>query len=454
MRLRIILAFLLVITIALTAVFVFAQQAATEQVSAFLRRGGWMGTSELVSQLEDYYRTHSSWDGVSALFQNPGHGRQGSGPGRNPSAGSGLFTNLSLVDPNGHVLFSADMAADTVVPPERLKAGIEIEVDGMPRAYLLPVSGNASPGPEFESALLTIIQQAIIKAAWISGAIALVLAFVLAAILIHPIKTLTNAASRLAVGKLDTRVAVQSPTELATLGNAFNQMAQSLEAAQENRKIMTADIAHELRTPLAVQRANLEALQDGVLPLNADNINQVLAQNLLLTRLVEDLRILALVDAGQLRLEKRATDLTTLVEDTVQRFRAQALENEITLLVENKTPLPMVEVDPERIQQVFYNLLQNGMRYTPPGGTVRIWGERTNQMVVVQVADSGPGIEAEALAHIFDRFYRGDKARDRERGGTGLGLTIARQLMRAHGGDLTVTSQTGSGAVFKLVIPV
>ncbi len=372
MRLRIILAFLIVITIALSAVFIFAQQATTEQVRAFLGRGGWMGTSELVPQLEEYYQSQGSWDGVESLFQNTGRGRQGSGAGKNQPAGSGPFFNNSLVDSDGKIIYSTVLAADTVVPEERLKSGVPIEVDGVIRAYLLPVSGSVSPGPEFEEALLTIIQQAIIKAAWISGVIALVLALVLATILIRPVKSLTKAANRLATGKLDTRVNVKSPTELAALGKTFNQMAQSLEDAEKNRKVMTADIAHELRTPLAVQRANLEALQDGVFPLNTESINQVLSQNILLTRLVEDLRILALVDAGELRLEKRPTDLAGLVEETAERFRAQALENKITLTVEAESPLPMVEVDPERIQQVIYNLLQNGLRYTPSGGTVRI----------------------------------------------------------------------------------
>ncbi|MAT43962.1 MAG: two-component sensor histidine kinase [Anaerolineaceae bacterium] len=454
MRLRIILAFLIVITIALSAVFIFAQQATTEQVRAFLGRGGWMGTSELVPQLEEYYQSLGSWNGVESLFQNTGRGRQGSGAGKNQPAGSGPAANISLIDPDGHIIYSTVFAADTIVPEERLSTGIPIEVNGAVQAYLLPVSGSASPGPEFEEALLTIIQQATIKAAWISGLIALVLALVLATILIRPVKSLTKAANRLAMGKLDTRVNVKSPTELATLGKTFNQMAQSLEDAEKNRKVMTADIAHELRTPLAVQRANLEALQDGVFPLNTESINQVLSQNILLTRLVEDLRILALVDAGELRLEKRPTDLASLVKETAERFRAQALENKITLTVEAESPLPMVEVDPERIQQVLYNLLQNGLRYTPSGGTVRICYGVLEGQVVVQVMDSGPGIDADALPFIFDRFYRADKARDRERGGTGLGLTIARQLMLAHGGDLTVSNQNGGGAVFKLVLPV
>ncbi len=454
MRLRIVLAFLLVISIALAAVFGFAQQAATQQVRAFLGRGGWMGTHELVPQLADYYQTQGNWDGVEVLFQSPGHGRPGSGAGRNQPMGSGPFANISLVDPAGRVIFSMVLAADTLLPAERLNASIPIEVDGAVRAYLLPAAGSAAPGPEFEAALLHIIQQAIIKAAWISAGIALFLALLLATILIRPIQTLTQAASRLSLGKLDTRVKIKSTTELATLGKAFNHMAQSLEDAEQNRKMMTADIAHELRTPLAVQRANLEALQDGVFPLTRENINQVLAQNLLLTRLVEDLRILALVDAGQLRLEKRMTDLAALVEDTAARFRAQALESGITLRVENKDKLPVVAVDPERMQQVLYNLLQNGLRYTPRGGMVRVSSAIHHQTLVITVADSGPGVEVEALAHVFDRFYRADKARDRERGGSGLGLTIARQLMLAHGGDLTVANQTGGGAVFQAVLPV
>lgn len=458
MRYRLILSYLVVITIALLAVVFFAQQGVNQQVTEFLGRGGYMGANQLVTNLETYYAENASWEGVESILENSGPGGQGAmGQGKGNSqtnSGRGFSITTTLVDADGMVVYSGIHEKGEQIDLTTLEAEIAISVDNEVQGYLYFGGGmNAIPNPEFDTALLEIIQAASINAAWVSAVIALVLGLVLAALLTRPLQKLTAAASRLAEGRLDTRVSVESPVEMATLGNAFNQMAQSLEDAQASRKAMTADIAHELRTPLAVQRANLEALQDGVFPMNEENIAQLLSQNILLTRLVEDMRVLALVDAGELRLEKRPVQLNVLVEETADRFTARALEKGISLIVENETDVPNVIVDPERIQQVLYNLLQNGLRYTPAGGSVWIKAGTSKDKAIVKIIDSGPGIDDDALPHIFDRFYRADKARDREQGGTGLGLTIARQLMLAHDGDLTAANHSKYGAEFTMIFP-
>jgi signal transduction histidine kinase len=218
---------------------------------------------------------------------------------------------------------------------------------------------------------------------------------------------------------------------------------------------MTADIAHELRTPLAVQRANLEALQDGVYPLTAENLAPVIEQNHMLTRLVEDLRTIALADAGQIELERAPTDLTVLVQRMVERFQPQASSQQVSLsFIPPAISIPQISADPIRLEQVLTNLLSNALRYTPDGGHINLALSTTDGSVRLSIHDSGPGIPEESMPYIFERFYRADKSRARAEGGTGLGLAIARQLARAHGGDLTATNHASGGALFTLILPV
>jgi signal transduction histidine kinase len=266
---------------------------------------------------------------------------------------------------------------------------------------------------------------------------------------------MTRAAHRLAQGDLSQRVLVRGKDELAELGRTFNYMADSLQRAEETRRAMTADIAHELRTPLAVQRASLEALQDGVFPLTAENLETLLEQNRLLTRLVDDLRTLALADAGQLTLERAPVDLSALVQRVVDHFQAQAAGQQVTLeFTHAPAGLQPLSLDPIRIEQILTNLLSNALRYTPQGGAIRLAIRQEGSRVLLHVQDSGPGIPEEALPYIFERFYRADKSRARAEGGSGLGLAIARQLARAHGGELTAENAAEGGAVFTLRLPI
>jgi two-component system sensor histidine kinase BaeS len=276
----------------------------------------------------------------------------------------------------------------------------------------------------------------------------------LAYTLLRPVRALTFAAQQLATGDLSHRVDAHGDDELAMMGKTFNQMADSLQQAEEARRAMTADIAHELRNPLAVQRANLEALQDGVYPLTTENLAPVMEQNLLLTRLVDDLRTLALADADQIELECTTTDFILLVQRVVERYQAQAISQNVRLrIVSPASTLPSLSLDPIRIEQVLTNLLSNAMRYTPPGGQIELALTSSAGKVQLTVHDSGPGIPEQSLPYIFERFYRVDKSRARSGGGSGLGLAIARQLSRLHGGDLTAANHPSGGALFTLTLP-
>src|SRR5665648_142397 len=256
MRARILLAFALVISVTLIAVAFFAQQAATQEVRTFIGRGGAMGAENLVSALENYYVTNGSWNGAGTLFSSRGRG-QGMGPGNPNSSGSvNAFSNLRLAALDGTIIYSSNEAEiNSKASSDQLNNGIELIAGNDVQGYLLPESGSSFQNQQLEDAIIAQVRQASIKAAWIAGAIALVVALFLATIILRPVQQLTRAASELEKGNLAYRVDVKQPQELAALGNAFNKMAHSLEQAGENRKAMTADIAHELRTPLAVPRA-------------------------------------------------------------------------------------------------------------------------------------------------------------------------------------------------------
>jgi len=231
-------------------------------------------------------------------------------------------------------------------------------------------------------------------------------------------------------------------------------MAASLQSAETARQALTADIAHELRNPLAVQRAQLEALEDGVFPLDLNALKPIREQNALLIRLVDDLRVLALSDAGKLSLNKRPTDLRALCQDTLQGFEAALSAKDLQVVTRCEGHLPLLNVDPDRIQQILQNLLMNAQRYTTRGTAIELTLRQEGAFARLDVRDHGPGIDPEDLPHIFDRFYRSDPSRERESGGTGLGLAIARNLAEAHGGTLNAYNHPQGGAVFSLRLPL
>jgi len=306
-----------------------------------------------------------------------------------------------------------------------------------------------------ERAYLTAVNNALWLAGGLAALVAIGLGLLLARQISSPVRALTSAARGVASGDLDQRVVVHSRDELGELAEAFNAMAEAVGRQETLRRRMAADIAHELRTPLAVIQANLEAILDGIRPLSTDVVADVHQETKLLARLVADLSDLSLAEAGQLPLQKRQTDLAALARSTGARFASRAGERGVQLAVEATKGLPNVDVDPDRIAQVLGNLLENALRHTPRGGAVELRlgpGERTDTLQVV-VRDTGSGILAEHLPNVFEHFYRADRARSRATGGSGIGLAVVKQLVEAHGGQVWVESPPGQGAVFGLVLP-
>ncbi len=290
----------------------------------------------------------------------------------------------------------------------------------------------------------------------ISAMLGIMLATVFARRLAQPLEAVSKAARKMRGGDLSARAPVPpcnitgEPEDLAT---NFNAMAESLERQERERKNMVADIAHELRTPIGVMQAKLEAIEDGVFPLSIDEIKKLSKQTKLLARLVQDLRTLSLADAGQLQLETRVFNLAAKIREITSGFEPSAQQKRVKLEVRAPEKLEL-HGDPDRIAQVLSNLLDNALRYTPEHGTVCIALESTQNTARVIVRDSGQGLPSESLEHVFDRFYRVDESRNRSSGGSGLGLAIARTILELHGGKISVQNRLEGGAEFVCALPV
>ena len=269
-----------------------------------------------------------------------------------------------------------------------------------------------------------------------------------------PFADIMSATDAIARGDLSVRLREDAHGELGALARRFNNMTAELERSEQQRRNLTADIAHELRTPLHIIQGKLEGILDGVYEPNAENITDTLDETRLLARLVDDLQTLSLAEAGQLALHPSRFRVADLLNDLASGFSAQAAEGNIDLQTQALEPGLELQADYDRLNQVFANLLSNALRHTPEGGQVHVGAEALEGGVMFTVSDSGSGIPPEDLPYIFDRFWRGDRARARSgKAGSGLGLAIARQLVLAHGGSIEVTSQPGEGTSFRILLP-
>jgi len=263
-----------------------------------------------------------------------------------------------------------------------------------------------------------------------------------------PIGGVMDAAGKVAEGDLSARADVQGPDDVRDLARSFNRMAERLQANEQQRRNLLADVAHELRTPLSVIRAHVEGMADGVYEPSAEHLELIADEASVMGRLLDDLQLLSNAEAGALRLHRERVEPRELLTSAESAFQTQAGEAGVTLVVDVEEDLPVVDVDPIRIGEVISNLVANALRHTPSNGTITLAAAREGGGVRLSVTDTGGGIASEELPNVFDRFAKSAESR-----GAGLGLAIAKSLVQAHGGTISAESEPGQGATIRFVLP-
>ncbi len=301
-----------------------------------------------------------------------------------------------------------------------------------------------------DTGTLSDLARAAVAVILIAGGAAILFGIRLARGVAPPLDALVEAAGRVEAGDYATRVPEvdRGPRELRDLVRAFNTMTARLEVDEAQRRRLLAEVSHELRTPLAVIQGNVEAIVDGVYPADGEHLGTVLEETRVLARLIEDLRTLSLAEAGTLALHREPTDLSIVAAEVARSFEQPAGTAGATIELALADDLPLLDVDPIRMREVLANLVANALRYVGPGGTVRIDGRSTGEGIVLEVADDGPGIPAELLPTVFDRFAKSSDSR-----GSGLGLAIARAIVELHGGTISAESAPNAGTMIRIVLP-
>ena len=448
LAMKLTLAFLLISLIGTALAAVFARQATRREFDRFLLEEA---RSDFIATASAYYETHGSWAGVYQ-FLSAIPPAQGVPPGQWQPEGAVQSPPIPflLADQAGRVVVPGGYyQMGDLVPVSELQRGIPVEVGEQVVGTVLTPTFSPELDPR-EQQYMERTTRALFMAALGATVIALLVGAVLARSLTRPLREMTAAVRSIAKGELQQLVPVRSPDELGELAVAFNQMSASLSRANQLRRQMAADIAHDLRSPLTVISGYLESLRDGVLKPTPERFEVLSNETIHLQRLVEDLRTLSLADAGELTINRQPVPPGELLERQVAAYQNQAEARQVGIDVNIQPNLPEVSVDPERMMQVLGNLVSNALRYTPPGGTITLTSWQEGDNVVLEVRDTGAGIPPETLPHVFERFYRGDEARQQD-GASGLGLAIAKAIVELHGGQITASSEgVGKGSVFTI----
>ncbi len=409
----------------------------------------------LVDNITHYYQVNRSWEGVESIFRP-----QGSSPAPNPNfeprweVRRTLFT---IANTQGVVVAGGKREdLGRVISQSDLKKGEPLIVDGETVGWLLfnpALDRWRADTPEGN--FLLNVGQATLYSAIAATLVALLLGGFLAYNLTRSLRELTVATQALAKGELGQQVKVRSQDELGALATSFNQMSAELARANQLRRKMTADIAHDLRTPLSVILGYSEALADGKLAPNVETFDILHTEAKHLSYLIEDLKTLSLADAGELPLDTQPVSPQVLMRRAAGAYRVQAEQKQVQVSMEVPADLPEIVVDADRVAQVLGNLMSNALRYTPTGGEIMLSAGLSNRgEVYLSVSDNGAGIDADDMPNIFERSFRGDQARQNIQGESGLGLAIAKSLVEAQGGTISVESRLGEGTRFTIVFPL
>ncbi len=394
---------------------------------------------------ENYYKEHrNSWEGI---------GETKISDGLEPSHSE--LRSIALVSPGGNLLYSRGLGdSGSLIQEGKPKAVI---VNGTTVGTIYVDRWESTEDSRLKKNFLNSNRTQGLMVPAITGIVALLLGLWLTRKITKPLNRLVPAIQKIASGDLGTRIPVTTRDEFGQVTEALNHMAQQLRRAEEVRKNLTADVAHELRTPLSIIQYQMEMIQEGGRDIPPETLLPMQDEVIRLSKLVDDLHQLTLAEAGKLRLDRSPIDLVTLLDRIIDMLKPEAEERHIDIVRSYPAQQGHAFVDPSRITQVFYNLLVNAMRYTSSGGTISIRmadaSHHESRYVSVSIEDTGVGIAAEQLPYLFDRFYRVEESRSRPTGGMGLGLAIAKEFVEAHQGFLSVQSEVGRGTRFTVSLP-
>jgi signal transduction histidine kinase len=456
LQFRLIIAFVLVILVTTVTTSFFFARSSWDAIQRYEDANNKIRTDRIESLVSRYYFVNRSWEGVQPLIEQ-----------------------LSTMDEDRIIITDAKNMVVADSQNNLVGKVYQTSVEGVPlyMAFInipSPFSQSFNPSgliPDTSSLFGTLyvnhqgpsilaiylssdINRFILWGGLMAIAIALIITWVISRRITSPLRTLTVSASRLGKGDFSQRVPVKSRDEVGQLATTFNSMAGDLERIEKLRRDMVADVAHELRTPLSNVAGYLEAIRDDVVKPDTATIASLSEEVELLSRLVDDLQELALADAGELKLVRQPEDLSQLIEQSVKAIQVKVANKGLETSTDVSPGLPPVNIDYYRVSQVLRNLLENALKHTNDGGKIVISAQRIDNVIKVSVADTGEGIPAEDLPNMFERFYRVDKSRARNGGGSGLGLTIAKRLVEAHGGTIGVQSELGKGSCFFFTLPI
>jgi signal transduction histidine kinase len=425
-------------------------------------------TALLSDSIKTYYNANGTMDGFSDYLQktNPeifktgkpaGQTGQGSGQGSGQGAGQGSQIRglYGVVDAENRALLPTfGYSVGQTVPEENLQNAVEVEVDGQAVAWIIPDTKRQFELNAEEQLFLQRTNQAIGFAALAGILVAVAMGALLASMLLRPIRALTKASKNLADGNLIQQVPVTSKDELGQLTATFNQMSRELSQADEQRKRLTADITHDLSTPIQIISGYLEMAEDGKVELTPQRIDILKTELDHLRRLVGDLGTLTQMEAGRLDFQLQRVNPVNLIKSVHQTYQPIAAQQNVDLILEESRKSKDIFVDEGRTSQVLKNLIENAMRYTDRNGTITL-SVIINDKVHILVKDNGSGIDTADLPYVFDRFYKADKSRSGNSGKMGLGLAICKAMVNAQGGVIKASSEgKGFGTTIDISFPV
>jgi two-component system sensor histidine kinase BaeS len=485
LRLKMFVALLVSIVLAVVATGIAARFAFLWGFLGYLNHQEAAHVRPLLVELAGEYRKHGDWeflrDNPRAWFETLGRvefGRElprdvfAAGPpflppsalasappisDRPPPAGfpmllrpPGLGMRLALLDSQRHWVVGGPAVGKDALEGALLQA---IEVQGRVVGWV-----SVLPFNQVTAGAADAFQRQQLMLSWITGVIAVGLAAILSVVLtariLKPIRSLAAATHRLAAGDYSTRLTVDSPDEIGRLAADFNRMALAMERNEAMRRTLVADVSHELRTPVAILQAELEAMSDEVRHLSVENLKSLQGEVAILGKLINDLYDLSLTDVGALAYRMSRVDLAEILRWRLLAFQERYAERAIAIEADIPERTLYIEADEIRIQQLFNNLLENSLRYTDSGGRLRVHCHVQSDRVRVDLEDSAPGVSAELLPRLFERFFRVDSSRNRASGGAGLGLAIARSVVEAHGGGIHAAGSPLGGLWVRLSLPL